>query len=62
MTASFRDRGRALRPLVLAALSGLISCAATAQEVAEFSPRVHALLEQMTLEKKLGMVHARRDA
>jgi beta-glucosidase len=61
MTASLRDRGRILRPLILAALSSLIACAATAQEVAQFSPRVHALLEQMTLEEKLAMVQGSRD-
>src|SRR5262249_58721379 len=46
---------------ILAALFSLIACAATAQEVAEFSPRVRALLEQMTLEEKLTMVQGSRD-
>lgn len=46
---------------ILAALCGLIACAATAQEVAELSPRVRGLLEQMTLEEKLAMVQGSRD-
>jgi len=49
------------KPTLFAALSGLIACAATAQEVADFSPRVRGLLEQMTLEEKLGMVQGSRD-
>src|SRR5262245_45512360 len=50
-----------LKSAILAALSSLVACAATAQDVAECSPRVQALLEQMTLEEKLAMVQGSRD-
>jgi beta-glucosidase len=46
---------------LFAALSSLVACAAGAQELAELSPRVRTLLEQMTLEEKLGMVQGSRD-
>jgi beta-glucosidase len=50
-----------LRLLLLAALASLVACAATAQDVAELSPRVRALLEKMTIDEKLGMVQGSRD-
>src|SRR5688572_25955876 len=56
-----RSRTWRLQPAMLAALSSLVACAATAQDVTELSPRVQKLLEQMTLEEKLGMVQGSRD-
>ena len=46
---------------LFAATSSLVAGIATAQELSELSPRVRALLEQMTLDEKLAMVQGARD-
>ena len=53
----------AARPILilLAAAASFVAAGATAQELSELSPRVRALLEQMTLDEKLAMVQGARD-